>query len=228
MRGLNLLALETKNAPALVTEEIEVVFPEIWDGAEIDYKADGDAAGEISGYASIFGEEDRINDIVMPGAFSKSLKEKRATRLPMLVGHVQRIPVGVWTEIVEDRKGLRVKGKIDIESPDGGQLHRVLKMGAEIGISIGYRSIVHEYQTDKGTNDTKRILKQVDLYEISLVTIPCCDGARVTSVKSVPQETPEETAARAALALAHKHVNDFHTSLAYDRVGELIRNTLKA
>lgn len=223
MRRLAPIALETKSAaPQMVSEDIEVIFPEIW--GEIDYKADGDGAGEIAGYASIFGEEDRINDIVLPGAFTKSLKEKKSTRLPMLVGHVQRIPVGVWTEIVEDRKGLRVKGKIDIESPDGGQLHRVLKMGAEIGISIGYRAVVHEYQTDPKTNDTRRLLKQVDLYEISLVTIPCCDGARVTSVKAMPQEAPEDTAHRAALALAHKNLNDFETSLAADRLARIFAN----
>lgn len=221
------IALETKTAAAqkLAGEQIEVLFPEVWgEIAELDYKADGDAAGEIAGYASIFNEEDRINDIVLPGAFTKSLKEKKAARLPMLVGHVQRIPVGVWTELVEDRKGLRVKGKIDIESPDGGQLHRVLKMGAEIGISIGYRAVVHEYQTDPKTNDTKRLLKQVDLYEISLVTIPCCDGARVTSVKHVAAEAPEDTARRAAIALAHKQIAAFNSGLALDRLNHIVRS----
>ncbi len=228
MRFLAPLALETKSAALqekLASEQIEVVFPEVWgDVAELDYKADGDGAGEITGYASVFNEEDRINDIVLPGAFTKSLKEKKASRLPMLVGHVQRIPVGVWTELVEDRKGLRVKGKIDIQSEDGGQLHRVLKMGAEIGISIGYRAVVHEYQTDPKTNDTKRLLKQVDLYEISLVTIPCCDGARVTSVKHVAAEAPEDTARRAALSLAHKQIAAFHTSLAADRLAQIVRS----
>lgn len=219
--------LQARSAPVEIKDAanaVELTFPEVWgENAAIEYKADGDEAGTIEGYASIFGEEDRINDIVLPGAFTASLKAKKTTRLPMLVGHVQRIPVGVWMSMIEDRKGLRVKGKIDIESEDGGQLHRVLKMGAEIGLSIGYRAKVHEYQTDPKTNDTKRILKEVDLFEVSLVTIPCCDGARVISVKTEPAEPPEQTVERAAAALLQKQLDIFNASLALDRACAALR-----
>lgn len=197
-------------------QDVEVKFLESWND-DFEYKADGDEAGVIKGYASIFGEEDRVSDIVQPGAFSKSLKTKKLGRLPMLVGHAQRIPVGVWTKMIEDRKGLYVEGKIDTLSPDGGQLHRVLKMGAEIGISIGYRAIVYEYQTDKKTNDQKRLLKEVDLYECSLVTIPCCEGARVTAVKAAPGDAPEEIAAKAAIHEIKRQNQTFIAGLAAKR-----------
>ncbi len=197
-------------------QDVEVKFLESWSD-DFEYKAEGDETGLIKGYASIFGEEDRVNDIVLPGAFTKTLKDRKLGRLPMLVGHVQRIPVGVWTKMTEDRKGLYVEGKIDIQSPDGGQLHRVLKMGAEIGISIGYRAIVHEYQTDKKTNDQKRLLKEVDLYECSLVTIPCCEGARVTGVKAAPGESPEAIVVKAAIHELQRQNQTFIASLAASR-----------
>lgn len=196
--------------------DVEVKFLESWE--ELDYKADEDGQlGTIKGYASIFGEEDRVNDIVIAGAFAKSLKTKKLGRLPMLVGHAQRIPVGVWTKMAEDRKGLYVEGKIDIQSPDGGQLHRVLKMGAEIGISIGYRAIVYEYQTDKKTNDQKRLLKEVDLYECSLVTIPCCEGARVTGVKAAPGDAPADIVTKAAIHEIERQTQNLLAGLAAKR-----------
>jgi len=98
-----------------------------------------------------------------------------------------------------------------------------MKMGAEIGISIGYRAVVHEYQTDPKTNDTKRLLKEVDLYEISLVTIPMCDGARVTNIKAISTETPEEIARRAAVQLLEKSTEALHASLAIERACAILK-----
>lgn len=205
---------EVKEAPA--AGDMELKFLEGWgDSFEIKYSAaEDDSEGTIEGYASIFGERDRIDDIVLPGAFSKSLRAKKSTRLPMLVGHVQRIPVGVWLSMAEDNKGLKVKGWLDLQSADGSQLHRVAKKGAELGISIGYRTIDFEYIADPKTGAQVRLLKEVDLYECSLVTIPCCDGARVTQVKSIQSETPEQTVERAAVAYAQKQLVEFHAGLA--------------
>lgn len=214
------LALETKEAPAA---DVEVKTLEAW-GEQFEIKlasteADG-GVGIIEGYASIFGEEDRINDIVLPGAFTKSLRARKGLgRIPMLVGHAQRIPVGVWVDMIEDGKGLKVKGQIDIQSPDGGQLYRVGKMGAELGISIGYKATVYEYRVNPQTNDQVRLLKEVDLYEVSLVTIPCCDGARVTQVKSTPTDTPEQLVERAVLQYARK---EFETLQVAKGIAEAI------
>lgn len=212
-------ALETKDS------EVEIKTLEAW-GEPFEIKlgtSEDTGVGVIEGYASIFGERDRISDIVLPGAFRKSLAERRGLgRIPMLVGHAQRIPVGVWTEMVEDGKGLRVKGQIDIQSDDGGQLYRVGKMGAELGISIGYRARLTEYKTDSA-GEQVRLLKEVDLYEVSLVTIPCCDGARVTNVKSTPTDTPEQLVERAALAFARKELETLHAARAIGMAIELLR-----
>lgn len=222
------IPFETKDAAgAELAPDVEVKFLESWgDKFEIKLAANETEGGVgiIEGYASVFGEEDRINDIVLPGAFRKSLSARRGLgRIPMLVGHAQRIPVGVWTEMVEDGKGLKVRGQIDIQSPDGGQLYRVAKMGAELGISIGYRATVYEYRVNPSTNDQVRLLKEVDLYECSLVTIPCCDGARVTQVKQMPAEPPEQIAERAAIQLLNKSAEDFHAACAMERAAALFR-----
>lgn len=161
--------------------------------AEIELKADGEDAGLIKGYASVFDELDQGRDIVVAGAFSKSLKSRSSKRIPMLYGHNQSgLPVGVWTVIKEDKRGLYVEGKLALGSDPGRQMYEVLKAGAEMGISIGYRTIKKEIVVPKELGKdasewspgTIRKLLEVDLREISLVPIPMNDSARVTSVKT--------------------------------------------
>lgn len=201
-------------------ETIEAEFIDGYGVELLELKDDAAPKGVIEGYASIFNEVDRGNDIVLPGAFTKSLRDKRSTRLPMLVGHAQRIPVGVWQEMREDSKGLFVRGWIDIESQDGGQLYRVMKQKAEIGISIGYRAIQVEYRQEKD-RDQIRLLKEVDLYEISLVTIPMCDGARITAVKSqieiAPGESDADIMRKAAIRAIETQTDAFAAELAIER-----------
>lgn len=216
--------LERKDAET--PGKVEVKFLEAFgEPFEIKFSATEDnSEGTIEGYASIFGERDRIDDIVLPGAFQKSLRAKKTGRLPMLVGHVQRIPVGVWLDMVEDHKGLKVKGWLDLQSADGAQLYRVAKKGAELGISIGYKTIDADYHTDPKTGAQVRLLKEVDLYECSLVTIPCCDGARVTSVKELPLETPEQLVERAAIKAISDQIESMHAGLAIERACAVLRS----
>lgn len=165
---------------------------------ELDLKAEGDAIGVIKGYASLFGQKDRGNDIVVKGAFAKSLKGRKTNRIPMLYGHQQSaLPIGVWTLIKEDDKGLWVEGKLAMNSEAGRQMYEVLKGGAEMGISIGYRTAVWEYDEKEGT----RFLKEVDLFEASLVPIPMLDSARVTQVKTDDQSAKPDPQSEFALAL---------------------------
>lgn len=161
--------------------------------AEFEFKAEGDEAGHIKGYASVFDELDQGRDIVVAGAFAKSLKSRSSKRIPMLYGHNQGgLPVGVWTLIREDKRGLYVEGKLALGSDAGRQMYEVLKAGAEMGISIGYRTIKKEIVVPKELGKdasewspgTIRKLLEVDLREISLVPIPMNDSARVTSVKT--------------------------------------------
>lgn len=75
---------------------------------ELDVKAVS-AEGEFEGYASVFNVEDHGRDIVLPGAFTKLLARRPAGKVKVLRGHDPGDPIGVWTELVEDSKGLRAK-----------------------------------------------------------------------------------------------------------------------
>lgn len=155
--------------------------------ATLDLKAEGDELGVIEGYASRFGEIDRGKDMVVAGAFRKSLREREAKRIPMLYGHNQgALPVGVWTKLEENNTGLFVRGRLAIGSEQGKQLYEVLKAGAEFGISIGYRTARWEFDEAKGV----RKLIEVDLFEISLVPMPMLDSARVSKVKAEDELSP--------------------------------------
>lgn len=141
--------------------------------------------GEFEGYASIWDEVDLGGDAVQPGAFKEGLaKAKQAGRLiPMLWQHDRREPLGIWLEMEEDSKGLRVKGKLLIESdPLARRAHALLKAGAIGGLSIGYRIPVGGAEEDEIRRGVW-LLKKLDLIEISLVTIPMLTSAKVTRVK---------------------------------------------
>jgi HK97 family phage prohead protease len=136
--------------------------------------------GEIEGYASTFGNRDLVGDIVQPGAFTKSLKGRAATDVLMLWGHDHRRLIGVWTDIVEDSIGLRVKGRIMTETRDGAEAFAFARAGAARSLSIGYRTIRSRQDRERKA----RLLDEVDLGEISLLPTGANPRARVERVKS--------------------------------------------
>jgi hypothetical protein len=138
--------------------------------------------GSFSGYASIWGEVDSYDEAVSRGAFKASLAAWKAKgKLPsMLWQHDQRKPIGVWTSMAEDAKGLRVEGQLALDTEQGKEAYALLKMGALDGLSIGY--VATEWQVDKKTGVTT--LDVIDLWEVSLVTFPAGPSARVDGVKS--------------------------------------------
>jgi HK97 family phage prohead protease len=138
-------------------------------------------AGLFEGYASTFGERDLGGDIVVAGAFAKSLKARGAKGVRMFADHDSRKRIGVWTEIAEDEKGLAVKGRLLLEKQDGKDAYIDLKEGALDGMSIGFRTKSDSYDGRRKA----RMLKEVDLLEISLVSFPMNENARVTGVKSI-------------------------------------------
>jgi HK97 family phage prohead protease len=156
-----------------------------------------DELGEFSGLASVFGEVDLMGDTVAPGAFKKSLAAQgRKGRTPlMLWSHQLDQPIGRWTSIVETAEGLAVKGKLLLDVARAREVYSMLKERVVDGLSIGFRTV------DSVRTKTGRLLKEIDLAEISLVTLPALASARVTSVKgtgmslelNVP-DTPDETA----------------------------------
>lgn len=139
--------------------------------------------GVFSGYGSVFHNEDSYGDVVRPGAFKKSLAEwaKKGRLPPMLWQHDRREPIGVFTKMVEDEKGLFVEGRLLIDDiPQARAVYALLKEKALGGMSIGYREILIEQDHDEKVTN----LLELDLWEVSVVTFPANEEATVDSVKS--------------------------------------------
>lgn len=131
---------------------------------------------EIEGYASLFGHADQGNDVVAQGAYDSSLKRlaEADRRVKLLWQHDPAQPIGVWDEVREDAKGLYVKGRLLTEVAKGREAARLIEAGAIDGLSIGYRTI-------KASRDAegRRVLNEVELWEVSLVTFPMLPEARI-------------------------------------------------
>lgn len=132
----------------------------------------------VSGHASVFGVADRGGDVVLPGAYAASLRRMAAEgrRVKMLWQHDPAEPIGVWDEVAEDGRGLRVAGRLLTELARGREAAALLAAGAIDGLSIGYRTLRAE-RDGKG----RRLLAEIDLWEVSLVTFPMLPEARVAA-----------------------------------------------
>jgi HK97 family phage prohead protease len=151
-----------------------------------------DDDGTVEGYASLFGEVDAARDMVMPGAFSRTLKSRGLRRIPMLFQHDPSEPVGVWLELTEDFRGLRARGKLIPDVARARELLALLRAGAIDGLSIGFRTV--KGRIDPATR-VRRII-DLDLWEISIVTFPLLAGARVRA-KGGSSPPPKPSFARA-------------------------------
>ena len=140
-----------------------------------DVKAD-EAARTIEGWASTFGNIDSDNDIIAPGAFVDSIK----TQMPkMLWQHRTDQVIGVWNEATELPQGLYVKGTI-LDTTLGEDAYKLAKAGAVDSMSIGFST--QKYVVDRENNT--RTIQAVKLWEVSLVTFPANEMARIMGVKS--------------------------------------------
>ena len=135
-----------------------------------------DGMCRIEGYASVFGVPDQGGDVVMAGAYARSLRKLRdeGRQVKMLWQHDPAQPIGVWDDIREDQKGLWVRGHILTEVEKGREAAALVAAGAIHGLSIGYRTVAAEKDT-KG----KWLLREIELWEVSLVTFPMLPEARV-------------------------------------------------
>lgn len=152
------------------------------DRLDLETKFQASEAGLMSGYASTFGgKADSYGDVVAPGAYAASLKAHReAGTMPLLLWqHDTMQPVGRWLDIKEDETGLHVTGRLILETVRGAEAYALLKGGALNGLSIGYRVKDSERLPNGG-----RLLKEIELIEVSLVSIPAASAARITSVKT--------------------------------------------
>ncbi len=155
--------------------------------------AQATTAGVIEGYASLFGIADSGGDIVMPGAFARSLTKRGAEGVKLLWQHNAAEPIGVWTSIIEDAKGLKVTGRLDLSVSRAREALSLIRGGAVDGLSIGFRAISATTAKSSGM----RRLTEIDLWEISVVTFPMQTLARINAVKRAPVRT--SAAQRAAL-----------------------------
>ena len=130
----------------------------------------------IEGYASLFGSEDRGGDVVAPGAYKASLTRLATDRrqVKMLWQHDPAQPIGVWDEVREDGRGLYVKGRLLESVAKAREAAALIAAGAIDGLSIGYRTL-RAAKNDKG----RRLLQELELWEVSLVTFPMLPSARV-------------------------------------------------
>lgn len=161
---------------------------------EIKFAAnDGEEAKTFNGYGAVFNNRDSYDDVIAPGAFKKTIAEARKSGSwpAMLMQHGgwgmsadDLTPVGIWLDLAEDEKGLLAKGKL-AETNRASEAYGLLKMEprpALNGLSIGYRA--RKFTMGTKPEEPRRILHEVDLVEISLVTFPANPKARIGSVKS--------------------------------------------
>ncbi|MFD1252746.1 Caudovirus prohead protease [Devosia equisanguinis] len=135
-----------------------------------------DAEGRFAGYASVFNRLDSGGDIVLPGAFAKSLAKRRG-RIRLLFQHDPKEPVGIWETIAEDSHGLFVTGRLVPGVPRSDALRHLIETRALDGLSIGFRTVKASREAGTG----HRRLSEIDLYEISIVTFPMMEDARIAA-----------------------------------------------
>ncbi len=129
---------------------------------------------QILGYAALFGTPDLTGDVIRPGAFAPSLMRRGSAGVRMLFQHDAGEPVGVWTAMREDDRGLYVEGGLLEAGARGRTAAGLVTAGAIDGLSIGYRPVRAARRAGRG-----RDLYEVDLWEVSIVTFPMQPGARL-------------------------------------------------
>lgn len=137
--------------------------------------------GVFEGYASVFNLVDQQGDMILPGAFEKTLtKNQQQNNLKMLWQHDVKKPIGVWEHIIEDGYGLFVKGRLLMDLKLGKEAYTLLKAGVIDGLSIGYTPSQSHFDGEKNA----KCLSEIDLFEISLVTFAANPKAKITNVKN--------------------------------------------
>lgn len=174
---------------------------------ELKIKSTNLEEGIISGYASVFGNVDSYGDIVVKGAFKSFLKrvEETGKVIPVFYGHNMEDPkanIGKAVELREDGRGLFFKAQLDLSGDTYGRVvYEQLKDGRLDSMSFGY-SVIDAKMSDKGYE-----LKELELYEISVVPIPANREAVITEVK-------------AGRAISAKNMDLIRR--AYEALGELL------
>ena len=133
--------------------------------------------GIVEGYAAVFGNKDLGDDIIDPGAFKKTINERK--NVPLLWYHQPPEVLGLVFEMEEDNKGLKSRSQINLDTQLGREKFSLIRQGAIKGMSIGFETIKETW------DGTVRRIKEIKLWEISLVTFPMNPLAQVTNIKAV-------------------------------------------
>lgn len=136
--------------------------------------------GLFEGYASLFRIPDLGKDIVEPGAFRESLQRRGPGGVKMLWQHDPAEPIGRWSSLIEDSRGLFVRGRLSLAVARAREIHALMRDGAIDGLSIGFR--YEKARTEPRTG--LRRLERIDLWEVSVVTFPMLPQARIAAVKA--------------------------------------------
>lgn len=136
--------------------------------------------GYFSGYGSVFDVIDDWDDVIVRGAFAETLQKKTPV---MLWQHDSAEPIGVYERIREDEIGLWLEGRLLLDIEKGREAYILLKNRAIRGLSIGFLPLAWEWETRD--NRRVRVLKDIDLWEVSLVTFPANSKAVVDEVKTI-------------------------------------------
>jgi HK97 family phage prohead protease len=158
-----------------------------------------DDAGAVEGYGSVFGNEDSYGDVILPGAFAASIARKKPK---MLWQHRMEKPIGVWDEVIEDGTGLRMRGRV-ANTAQGMEARELVRMGALDGLSIGFQTVGHRMQGNQ------RQITEIDLWEVSFVTIPANDRAVITALKSMSDAPAVEQMLRDAFGYSRTEAKIF-------------------
>lgn len=149
-----------------------------------------DVDGSFSGYASVFGVIDSQGEEVAYGAFKQSLNAwSESGKMPKLLWqHDYRQPIGLWKHIYEDDHGLHVEGHLLLELSQAREAYSLLKNGVVDGLSIGFVTVRSRRKDGRNSQARIRILEEVNLQEISLVTFAANPKAKVEHVKMIDPE----------------------------------------
>jgi HK97 family phage prohead protease len=150
--------------------------------------------GSFTGYASVFGNTDRQNEVVVKGAFASTLPAFLKDGFGALNHEWSTLPIATISEAREDERGLWVKGQFH-STPDAQAARTIvrerLERGKSVGMSIGYRVNDDEFK------EAVRYLKDVDLFEVSLVSVPANPEAQLAAVKSDTEPLPQDESLKA-------------------------------
>ena len=164
-----------------MSEESVAIIHDILD-FECDYKGiDTEEDGSFEGYASVFNNKDLGNDVIKQGAFSKSIYDKKPRQIKLLYQHKTDEPIGVIDSLEEDKRGLKIKGRLAMATQKGREVYELMKMGALDSMSIGYKLSPEDYKYSDKLK--KRTITNLDLMEVSMVTFPMNPKAKITKVK---------------------------------------------